>query len=157
MLKVTAASFALFSVLFIGRVLDAYADQPKQGSSGALTGTFQKMVVENGSVTMNVDLNGLNGSNDLTTRPLALQFAAAANSFFPILVFNDRLRGAEPGSITLIPQGRSAPMIPAALAGSLKHLVIEKLLPGTRFDLAVRDARTGLTFFNVEGDRKSVV
>jgi hypothetical protein len=64
MLKITVTCFALVSVLFLGRTLN-YADQPKQKSSGMLTGTLQKMIVENGSVTMNVDLNGLNGSNDL--------------------------------------------------------------------------------------------
>jgi len=81
MLKITVTCFALVSVLFLGKTLN-YADQPKQRSSGTLTGTLQKMIVENGSVTMNVDLNGLNGSNDLTARPAALQFAAATNSFF---------------------------------------------------------------------------
>ena len=80
MLKITVTCFALVSVLFLGKTLN-YADQPKQKSSGTLTGTLQKMIVENGSVTMNVDLNGLNGSNDLTARPVALQFAAATNSF----------------------------------------------------------------------------
>ena len=150
MLKITVTCFALVSVLFLGRTLN-YADQPKQKSSATLTGTLQKMIVENGSVTMNVDLNGLNGSNDLTARPVALQFAAATNSFFPILVFNDQLRGPEPGSIALVPQGRPVPLLPAALVGSLKQLVVEKLSPSAGFDLAVRDTRTGLTFFNVEG------
>ena len=150
MLKITVTCFALVSVLFLGKTLN-YADQPKQKSSGTLSGTLQKMIVENGSVTMNVDLNGLNGSNDLTARPVALQFAAGTNSFFPILVFNDRLRGPEPGSIALVPQGRPVPLLPAALVASLKQLVVEKLSPGAGFDLAVKDARTGLTFFNVEG------
>jgi hypothetical protein len=150
MVKITVTCFALVSVLFFGKTLN-YADQPKQKSSGTLTGTLQKMIVENGSVTMNVDLNGLNRSNDLTARPVALQFAVATNSFFPILVFNDQLRGPEPGSIALVPQGRPVPLLPAALVGSLKQLVLEKLAPGAGFDLAVRDARTGLTFFNVEG------
>ena len=116
-----------------------------------VNGTLQKMIVENGSVTMNVDLNGLNGSDALTTRPVALQFAAAINSFFPILVLNGQLRGPEPGSIALVPEGRPNPLLPAALAASLKQLVVEKLLPGAEFDLVVRDARTGLRFFNVEG------
>jgi hypothetical protein len=100
---------------------------------------------------MTVDLNGLAGSGDLTTRPVALQFAAATNSFFPILVFNDRLRGPEPGSIALVPQGRRNPLLPAVLAASLRQLVIEKLAPHAAFDLVVRDAATGLRFFNVEG------
>jgi hypothetical protein len=151
MLKTTLTSFALVVVLFVAESVN-YADQPKQKSSDTLSGMLQKMIVENGSVTMNVDLNGLNGSNDLTTRSVALQFAAGTNSFFPILVFNDRLRSLEPGSIALVPQGRPVPLLPVALSASLKQLVVERLSPGANFDLVVRDARTGLTFFNVEGD-----
>src|SRR5215211_5914546 len=82
MLRITVTCFALLSVLFLGKTLN-YADQPQQKDSGTLSGTLQKMIVENGSVTMNVDLNGLNGSNDLTARPVALHFGAATNSFFP--------------------------------------------------------------------------
>src|SRR5712675_368990 len=151
MSQITRTGFALMSALLFANISGTYATQPKQNTSGTLTGTLQKMIVENGSVTMNVDLNGLNGSNDLTARPVALQFAAATNSFFPILVFNNQLRGPEPGSIALVPQGRPVPLLPAALVGSLKQLVVEKLSPSAGFDLAVRDARTGLTFFNVEG------
>jgi hypothetical protein len=151
MSKLTLTGFALVSVLFFGNSSENYAAQPKQYSSGALTGTLQKMIVENGSVTLNLDLNGLNGSNDLTTRPVTLRFAAASDSFFPILVFNDLLRGPEPGSITLVPQDRPNPLLPATLAASLQQLVLEKLPPGAAFDLAVRDIRTGVTFFNVEG------
>ena len=38
------------------------------------------------------------GKTDHTAIPIG------ANSFFPILVFNDLLRGPEPGSMALIPQ-----------------------------------------------------
>ena len=55
------------------------------------------MIVESGSVTM--DLNGFNGSGSLVARPITLRFLAGANSFFPILVFNDQLRGPLPGSM----------------------------------------------------------
>src|SRR5262249_17604212 len=64
---------------------------------------------------------------------------------------NGQLRGPEAGSIALVPQGRANPLLPAVLAASLKQLVVEKLSPGAAFDLAVRDVRTGLRFFNVEG------
>jgi len=151
MLKIPLTSFALLSVLFFANSSATYAAPPKQNTSTGLTGTLQKMIVDNGSVTMQLDLNGLNGSDALTTRPVTLRFAAATNSFFPVLVFNDLLRGPEPGSIALVPQTRSNPLLPAALAASLKQLVLEKLPPGAAFDLAVRDIRTGLTFFNVEG------
>src|SRR5882724_939278 len=123
------------------------------------SGTFQKMIVENGSVTMDLDLNGLNGSNSLVARPVTLQFVIGANSFFPILVFNDLLRGPQPGSIALIPQnsvaGGADPgrvgYLPVQLGASLKQLVVEKLSSDQRYDLAVRDGNTGFTFFNVEG------
>jgi hypothetical protein len=118
------------------------------------TGTLQKMIVENGSVTMDLDLNGFNGSGSLVARPVTLQFLIGANSFFPILVFNDQLRSAEPGSMALIPQaGINAPgynSLPAALGASLKQLVVEKLSDQSH-ELAVRDANTGFTFFNVAG------
>jgi len=129
----------------------AAAQKQRNPNNPSVNGTLQKMIVENGSVTLNLDLNGLNGSNALVTRPVTLQFAAATNSFFPILVLNDQLRGPEPGSIALLPQGRPNPLLPAALAASLKQLRLEKLPPDAAFDLAVRDARSGLTFFNVEG------
>jgi hypothetical protein len=46
---------------------------------------------------------------------------------------------------------QSAVSLPAMLSASLKQLVVEKLSPDQRYDLAVRDGNTGFTFFNVEG------
>src|SRR5256714_11367847 len=119
----------------------------------APTGTLQKMIVESGSVTIDLDLNGFNGNSSLVARPVTVQFAVGANSFFPILVFNDLLRGPEQGSMALIPAeiNASGYSLPAALGASLHQLVIEKLPSDRVFDLAVRDGNTGFTFFNVEG------
>ena len=141
----------LLSVWFEARGGAVPAPEQKSPNHENVNGTLQKMIVEDGSVTMNLDLNGLNGSDDLTSRPVTLQFAAAANSFLPILVFNGKLRGAEPGSIALVPQTRPNPLLPPVLAASLKQLIVEKLPPGAAFDLAVRNATNGLTFFNVQG------
>jgi hypothetical protein len=88
-----------------------------------------------------------------------LHFTATANSFFTILVFNDLLRGSEQGSIALVPAaGVNYPVVAGigdagvtAPGYSLQHLVIEKLPSDAPFDLAVRDAKTGFTFFNIEG------
>src|SRR5216110_2102823 len=147
-------------------LLGTYAVQPASGrnrggglsqkTSAAPTGTLQKMIVESGSGTIDLDLNGFNGNSSLVARPVTLQFAVGANSFFPILVFNDLLRGPEPGSLALIPAGVNAPgynNLPLRLAGSIEQLVIEKLSSAREFDLAVRDGNTGFTFFNVEGDQ----
>jgi len=157
MSKLLVAGSALLSVLFFASASGNSATQPQQHASEALTGTLQKMIVENASVTMQLDLNGLNGSNSLVTRPVMLHFAAAPNSFFPVLVFNDLLRGLQPGSMAL-ENSSSAGVndpgyghLPAALRSSLKRLVVEKLPSGQAYDLAVRDSNTGFTFFNIEG------
>ena len=120
-----------------------------QKASDAPTGTLQKMIVENGSVTMDLDIGRLNGAAGQT---LQAQFAVGANSFFPVLVFNDQLRGPVPGSMALIPsRSGGIPPLPAALSASLKQLAVEKLPSGQGADLAVRDSNTGFTFFNIQG------
>src|SRR5262249_12990261 len=91
-------------------------------TDSAPTGTLQKMIVENGSVTLNLDLNRLNGINSATQSLQQVRFAVAANSFFPVLIFNDSFRGMEPGSMTLIPQDSAA--LPSALNASLKRLTV---------------------------------
>ena len=161
MSKITRTGFVLLLLLWSSA--GNYAAQSKQKTSDAPTGTLQKMIVENGSVTMEFDLNRLNGLNsegfreqgastfqrfnDLTT----IHFAAAADSFFTILVFNDLLRGPEPGSVALFPKAQNVSGLPVSLVGSFRQLVIEKLPSDQAFDLAVRDGKTGFTFFNVEG------
>ena len=164
MSKIMLTSFALLLFLFFGNSSATNAAQSKQNTSEAPTGTVQKMIVESGSVSMNLDLNRLNGISSSveaglspadssyvqpTRLPLQLHFAVGANSFFPILVFNDLLRGPVPGTMALIPQ--SVPTFPGALGASFNRLVIEKLPSGQGFDLAVRDGNTGFTFFNIEG------
>jgi hypothetical protein len=158
-MKILPKSFALLSVLFFANASENEASQPRQNASEAMTGTLQKMIVENASVTTQLDLNGLNGSSSLVARPVTLHFAAAPNSFFSVVVFNDLLRGLQPGSMALALQNSSSDGIdapgysnlPAALRSSLKRLIVEKLSSGQGFDLAVRDRNTGFTFFNIEG------
>src|SRR6266581_2914370 len=71
------------------------------------SGTLQKMIVESGTVTMDLDLDRLNADGSLAAKVVQLRFDVAANSFFSILVFNDLLRGPEQGSMELIPQGET--------------------------------------------------
>jgi hypothetical protein len=147
-LKVTLTGFMLLLVVLFA---STYAQSRSSGTknNSKQSGTLQKMIVENASVTMQLDLNGLNGSNSLVARPVPLQFSVAANSFFPIVVFNDLLRTVQPGSMALIPQ--DVPALPVQLGASIKQLVVEKLPSNQSFGLAVRDSKTGFTFFNVEG------
>src|SRR5438132_4963988 len=113
------------------------------------SGTLQKMIVKNGTVTMELDLDRLSGDGSLVAKVVQLRFDVAANSFFSVLVFNDLLRGPEQGSMALVPQYSIE--LPSALMASINQLAVEKLPSAERFDLAVRDAKTGFTFFNIEG------
>ncbi len=98
---------------------------------------------------MDLDLNRLNGTGVMTRKLETVRFAVAAKSFFSILVFNDLLRVPEQGSMALIPQDSTT--LPAALSASLNQLTVEKLPSTQQFDLAVRDAKTGFVFFNIQG------
>jgi hypothetical protein len=159
-LKVTLTVFVVpVILLFASRDLASPNSATKKNQNAyGQTGTLQKMIVENGSVAMEVDLNALNGNNSLVARPVMLRFTAAANSFFPVLVFNDVLRGLQPGSIALALQDSSSGGVnppgynlPAALRASIKRLAFVKLPSGQGFELAVRDSNTGFTFLNIEG------
>ena len=116
----------------------------------ARTGTLEKMIVGSGNVTMDLDRDRLNGVSAAqeTKREIA-RFEAGPNSFFTILVFNNVLRMAEPGSLGLV-WGNSA-ILPEPLNESSNRLVIEKISSDTSYDLVVRDGKTGFVFFNIEG------
>src|SRR5438093_1829762 len=130
----------------------AFGGTKKVAQSQGQSGTLQKMIAQNGSVTMDLNLNRLNGIGSGLQTTVTLQFAVAANCFFTILVFNDLLRGPDHGSMALVPQN-SAPALPVSLGASIRQLAVEKLPSGAAFDLAVRDDKTGFVFFNVEGDQ----
>ena len=114
MLKKTLTAFILCFLSLLGSGWENYAAQPSQKMSDAATGTLQKMIVENGSVTLDLDLNGLNGSSSLVARPVTLHFAAAANSFFTISGFQRSVARARTGSIALVPQTLRAGSTPPA-------------------------------------------
>jgi hypothetical protein len=167
MLKKILIALTLSSLVLLGNyAVQSAAGRNRGGESSqktaaAATGTLQKMIVENGSVTMDLDLNRLNGINSATQSLQQAHFAASANSFFPVLVFNNQLRGPIPGSMALIPVEATAPAagvsvsqttrLPLQLGASLKQLAVEKLPSGQGTDLAVRDSSTGFTFFNIQG------
>ncbi len=152
MSKIMLAVLALSLPLFFGpfEVSSGTSGRQRSPANQSESGTLQKMIVENGSVTMDLDLNRLNGTAVTTGKLQSVHFAVAANSFFSILVFDDLLRGPEQGSMALMPRG-PAVALPVSLAASFKQLIVEKLPSDASFDLAVRDAKTGFTFFNIDG------
>src|SRR5262245_14998527 len=152
-LVLPASGFALLLLVLLGNSSGNYAAQLSSKIPDTRVDTLQTMIVESGSVTMQLDLNRLNGIDSVGNNA-TLRFAVAANSFFPVLVFNNQLRAPEPGSMTLVPDAGNASSynnLPVALGTSFKQLVVEKLPSEQNFDFAVRASNTGLIFFNVEG------
>ncbi len=143
-------SYFALPLLLLLRNSSGNPQAPAQGPD-AQTGTLERMIVTTGNVTMDLESTRLNGirpgaqeSKRETTR-----FEVGPNSFFTIRVFNHVLRGPEMGSMGLI-RGNST-LLPEALNASSNQLVIERIPPGERYDLAVRDGKTGFPFFNIEG------
>ena len=85
------------------------------------SGTLQKMIVETGTVTMDLDVDRISEDGSLAAKVEHLRFDVAANSFFSVLVFNDLLRGPEQGSMALIPHYTAA--LPSALAAAVSGTV----------------------------------
>ena len=103
---------------------------------------------------MSLDLNGLNGSDALiddtdhaaVSRPQSIRF-------FPILVFDDLLRGPEPGSIALVPQDSSGfrAFPPAARRLPSSSLWWKSFLPTQRSIWLCATAKLDSPFSNIEG------
>lgn len=125
--------------------------QPEQDKSvqSADTGIQEKMIVANGNVAMNLDLNRLGGRLGKASRQSTLSFDIEKNSFFTIMVFNDELRGPLPSSMVIIPQKGAA--LPGSMNGA--QITVESLPWGGDYSLAVRNGETGFTYFNIEGQQ----
>jgi len=150
MLKSKLIPFTLPLLLLLSNSLENSVAGSKQKSPESQTGTLEKMIVADGSVSMDIDLNRLNRISSTVPKLETLRFVVKPNSFFTILVFNDLLRAAESGSMGLIPQNTAD--LPASLNASLSQLAIEKMDWGASFDIVVRDGKTGFVFFNIEGN-----
>lgn len=124
-----------------------------QSEQDADTGTLEKMIVANGSVAMDLNLNRLNAprSDAKESMSSVLRFDVERDSFFTVLVFNNELRGPTPSLMGLIPQNSAN--LPAKLSDSYQQLVIENVAWGGPYDLIVRDGKTGFVFFNIEGQQ----
>ena len=154
MLKIVLTASMLPLLLLFGSHDGASSTAPNaaktNGARQRESGTLQKMIVASGSVSMDIDVNRINGVNSTTRKSETLHFGVAPTSFFPVLVFNKVLRRAQTGSMALVPQNNVA--LPAVLTASLNRLTIEQAHPGETFDMVVRDATSGFVFFNIEGN-----
>jgi hypothetical protein len=126
-------------LLFGGGPNNSVAQSPNKPAEETVT--QEKLIVGSGVVTMDVDL---------ARHAETWRFLIAPDSFFTILVSDNNLRGAEAGAqMALTPQ--SSPALSGALKASFNQLVVEKIASTEAFDLVVRNGKTGLVLFNIEG------
>ena len=154
MLKIVLSAFMLPLLLLFSSHDKGSSNTPNTAKTSLArqreSGTLEKMIVASGSVTMDIDLDRINGVNSTTRKSETLRFGVAPSSFFPVFVFNKVLRRAETGSMALVPQNNVAP--PAVLTASVNRLTIEQAHSGENFNMVVRDAMSGFVFFNIEGN-----
>lgn len=112
------------------------------------TGILEKMVAASGSVTVDLDLNRLNGKRS-KSRNSTLRFDVSSDAFFTSLAFNDEFRGTLPGTLALV--AKNSLPLPAKLGASHENLVVETLPWGGQYEMVIRDGKSGFVFFNVEG------
>ncbi len=149
MIRKTLIYFTLPLLLLVG--LSWKTSGAREKNLEGQSGTLEKMIVTRGNVVMDLDLNRLNGaSSGAGAKADPLRFEVNPNSFFAVLVFDNVLRGPEPGLIELI-WGNSV-ALPEVLNASANQLVVEKVAPDQSFDMVVRDGKTGFVFFNIEGN-----
>ena len=143
--------YSLPLLLLLSTSLGNSVPQWSGKSSDGQTGILEKMIVANGIMTIDLDLNRLNGVVSATQEPKrqTLRFQVGPSSFFTILVLDNVLRGPRVGSLGLIPEDIAT--FPDFLQSSANQIVVEKTPSDESFDLVVRDGKTGFDFFNIVG------
>lgn len=124
-----------------------YSEQETVAGPQGETGTLEKLAVANGDVTMNLDLGRLNGARTRTARS-NVGFKTEENSFFTSMAFNGEFRGFLPSSMKI---ASDASALPASMAAAGDRLIFESLPFGGDYELAIRDSKSGFTFFYIEG------
>ena len=150
MLKTILIALVPFLLLFSSSSDSVLSGSAKTARDGG-TGTLEKMIVANGSVAMDVNLDLLNGArkSSRASQPTSMRFDVERDAFFTVLVFNGEFRGPTPSSMGINPTNSVA--VPAKLNASYNQLIVENTPWGDQYELVVRDSKTGFTFFNIEG------
>lgn len=126
----------------------AFSDNGIVAGPEGETGVLERMIVAKGRVTLDVDLSSLTRSSGKRgSGPMV--FDSVPDSFFSIAVFNNEFRSSLPGTLEMVPQESFD--LPGRLRGSFEKLMIERTGTGSDYELVVRDAEDGYTFFNIEG------
>ncbi|GEM_PF-1321282 len=118
------------------------------------TGILERMLASEGSISINLDLNRLNGTRS-KSRKNKLQFDVSSEGFFTSIAFNDEFRGPLPGILAL--NAKNSIPLPAKLGASHRQLVVEVLPWGGDHEMVIRDGKSGFVFFNIVGQEYDYV
>src|SRR5216110_1574875 len=91
---------AVLGVCIAAGIVLSYFEQGAIAGSRGESGTIEKMIVANGTATVDLDLARLNGKGSRQS----LRFAVGPEAFFTIQVFNNEFRGPLPSSMDLAPE-----------------------------------------------------
>lgn len=144
MLKTILVALLSFNVFFSNGTA-VLAVERSQSVAKSNPVTIEKMIVADGSIAMNINMDRLNGGK----KSSVLRFDAIQDSPLTIIVTDKVLRGPLPSSMRIISQ--SPFELPVKMNASAGDLVVEVMPFGNHYELTVRDQKTGYTFFNIEG------
>ena len=151
MLKKIFTYFTLPLLLLFGTSWENSEAQFPEGKTGRATGTLEKMIVAERKRHDGSRFEPAEGKQFRGGKIRDIAFRSGPNSFFTILVFNNVLRGPEPGSMGLIAENSA--ILPEPLKCVLQPTRHRKSCHRAEpFDLVVRDGKTGFVFFNIEGN-----
>jgi hypothetical protein len=142
---------SVFGFCLIAVLVFSFSEQGTVAGPQGESGRMEKMIVASGTVTMNLDLNKLSGSKARGTTEITLN--AEPDSFFKVMAFNDEFRGSLPSSMRILPGEKTE--LPGSLVGA--ELNLESAPFGGDYELVIRDGRTGMAIFNVEGHQYEYV
>jgi len=146
MFKLLLISLVPFLALFSDGIENIF-NPPAPTAKTAANGILQKMIVADGTVS--IDINADGSSLLRTGKNSSIRFDVEDNSFFTVMVFNGELRGALPSSMKI--NSEDVKSLPTQLSRSSSDLILESAPWGAPYELSVRDAKSGLVFFNIEG------
>lgn len=154
MLKTIATAFLPFLIFFGNGTVDLLTGLDQYGPK-ANTGILEKMIVAEGTVVMDVDLNRLSRPSAGKTRSVltSMRFGIVNDSFFTVMLYNDEVRGPIPSSMEIVPEQSAA--LPSRTRSISRNLMFERTEVGAPHELAVRDTNSGLLLFYVEGHEYS--
>jgi len=138
MFKLLLITLVPFLALFSEGV-DNIFNAPAPVTKTAPSGILEKMIVADGTVSMDVNLG----------KRSTLAFNIEKDSFFTVMVLNGELRGPLPSSMKI--NSDNPKSLPSLVNRSGSDLVLENTTWGAQYELSVRDGKSGFVFFNIEG------